>query len=381
MPLVVLVSVLPYGEVCSQAHRKGLSLIEWRRKALVLGRAIEERFDAFRFWLKRRLGLLDPFEILPYRGHGTTGELFLKGRVLEESGITRAGRDDAAWKNILNMARRFASDEVAGARVRASFEGLTVETTADVEGFFEVRLQLPEPLDGAGGWYRVELDLLSPPSPGGGKVRSTAHVLVPHAARFGVISDLDDTVVHSRATNVLKMAWIVVRNNAHTRLPFEGVAAFYRALQLGADRRASNPIFYVSSSPWNIYDMLVDFLNVHGVPPGPLFLKDWSLGVLGKHRDYKMGVIRRLLSTYEDLSFVLIGDSGEEDPEIYLQAVREHPGRITAIYIRDVTSVERDIEVRAMAAEARRLGTEMVAVPDTASAAEHAASIGLIARE
>jgi phosphatidate phosphatase APP1 len=381
MPLVVLVSVLPYGEVYSQAHRKGLSLIEWRRKALVLGRAIEERFDAFRFWLKQRLGLLDPFEILPYRGHGTTGELFLKGRVLEESGITRAGRDDAAWKNILNMARRFASDEVAGARVRASFEGLKVETTADVEGFFEVRLQLPEPLDGAGGWYRVELELLSPPSPGGGKVRSTAHVLVPHAARFGVISDLDDTVVHSRATNVLKMAWIVVRNNAHTRLPFEGVAAFYRALQLGADRRASNPIFYVSSSPWNIYDMLVDFLNVHGVPPGPLFLKDWSLGVLGKHRDYKMGVIRRLLSTYEDLSFVLIGDSGEEDPEIYLQAVREHPGRITAIYIRDVTSVERDIEVRAMAAEARRLGTEMVAVPDTASAAEHAASIGLIARE
>jgi phosphatidate phosphatase APP1 len=381
MPLVVLVSVLPYGEVYSQAHRKGLSLIEWRRKALVLGRAIEERFDAFRFWLKQRLGLLDPFEILPYRGHGTTGELFLKGRVLEESGITRAGRDDAAWKNILNMARRFASDEVAGARVRASFEGLKVETTADVEGFFEVRLQLPEPLDGAGGWYRVELELLSPPSPGGGKVRSTAHVLVPHAARFGVISDLDDTVVHSRATNVLKMAWIVVRNNAHTRLPFEGVAAFYRALQLGADRRASNPIFYVSSSPWNIYDMLVDFLNVHGVPPGPLFLKDWSLGVLGKHRDYKMGVIRRLLSTYEDLSFVLIGDSGEEDPEIYLQAVREHPGRITAIYIRDVTSVERDIEVRAMAAEARKLGTEMVAVPDTASAAEHAASIGLIARE
>ena len=381
MPLVVLVSVLPYGEVCSQAHRKGLSLIEWRRKALVLGRAIEERFDAFRFWLKRRLGLLDPFEILPYRGHGTTGELFLKGRVLEESGSARAGRDDAAWKNILNMARRFASDEVASARVRASFEGLKVETTADVEGFFEVRLQLPEPLDGAGGWYRVELELLSPPSPGGGMVRSTAHVLVPHAARFGVISDLDDTVVHSRATNVLKMAWIVVRNNAHTRLPFEGVAAFYRALQRGADRRASNPIFYVSSSPWNIYDMLVDFLNVHGVPPGPLFLKDWSLGVLGKHRDYKMGVIRRLLSTYEDLSFVLIGDSGEEDPEIYLQAVREHPGRITAIYIRDVTSVERDIEVRAMAAEARRLGTEMVAVPDTASAAEHAASIGLIARE
>jgi len=356
-------------------------LVDWRRTALVVGQAIEERFDAFRFGLKRRLGLLDPFEILPYRGHGTRRELFLKGRVLEESGITHAGRDDAVWKNIFNMARRFASDEVAGARLRASFQGLQVETTADVEGFFELRFQLPEPLDGAAGWYRIELDLLSPPSPCGGRVRSTGHVLVPHGARFGVISDLDDTVVRSNATNVLKMAWIVVLNNAHTRLPFEGVAAFYRALQVGADERASNPIFYVSSSPWNIYDMLVDFLNVHGVPPGPLFLKDWSLGVLGKHRDYKTGVIRRLLSTYEELTFVLIGDSGEEDPEIYLQAVREHPGRIRAVYIRDVTSVERDAEVKALADEARKLGTEMVAVPDTVSAAEHAASLGLIPPE
>jgi phosphatidate phosphatase APP1 len=354
-------------------------LTDLRRRALVVARVIEERFDAFRFRLKRRFGLHDPFEILPYRGYGTTRELFLKGRVLEESGITRAGRDDAVWKNVLNMARRFASDEVAGARVRASFEGLQVETTADVEGFFEVRFQLAEPLDGQATWYQVALDLLSPPSPGGESARSKGHVLVPHVARFGVISDLDDTVVRSSATNVLKMAWIVVRNNAHTRLPFEGVAAFYRALQLGAESRSSNPIFYVSSSPWNIYDMLVDFLNVHGVPHGPLFLKDWSLSVLGKHRDYKIGVIRHLLSIYEDLPFVLIGDSGEKDPEIYLQAVHEHQGRIRAVYIRDVTSGERDAEVRAMAAEARQLGTEMVAVPDTVAAAEHAASIGLIA--
>ncbi|HEY6580399.1 MAG TPA: phosphatase domain-containing protein, partial [Rubrobacter sp.] len=75
----------------------------------------------------------------------------------------------------------------------------------------------------------------------------------------------------------------------------------------------------------------------------------------------------------------LIGDSGEEDPEIYLQAVREYPKRIKAVYIRDVTSHERDVEVKALANQARKLGTEMVAVPDTIAAAEHAASIGLIA--
>jgi phosphatidate phosphatase APP1 len=354
-------------------------LAELRRTVLEAAGALENRFDAFRFRFKRRFGLLDPFEILPYRGHGTARELFLKGRVLEKTGITRSGQNDPVWQNVLNMARRFASDEVAGARLRASFRGQQVETTADLEGFFDARFRLGEPLDGPAGWHPVELELLSPPSPGGGGVQSTGQVLVPQGPGFGVISDLDDTVVRSSATNVLKMARIVLRNNAHTRLPFEGVAAFYKALQLGPEGRSLNPIFYVSSSPWNIYDVLEDFLNVHGVPPGPLFLKDWSPTVLGKHRDYKLGAIRNLLNTYEDLPFVLIGDSGEEDPEIYLQTVREYPTRIKAVYIRDVTSAERDAELRTIADETRKLGTEMVTVADTTAAAEHAASAGLIA--
>jgi phosphatidate phosphatase APP1 len=279
------------------------------------------------------------------------------------------------------MARRFASDEVAGARVLASFGSTRVEAVANEEGFFDVRLAVPEPLAGPTRWHPVELELISPASPGGGPVRSTGWVLVPSGAGFGIISDIDDTVVRSSATNALKMAWIVLLNNAHNRLPFQGVAAFYEALQRGAEGKGYNPIFYVSSSPWNIYDVLEDFLNVHGVPPGPLFLKDWSLGVLGKHRDHKLGIIRRLLRTYPELPFVLIGDSGEQDPEIYRQAVREHPGRVRAIYIRDVTTGERDSEIRAIADEVCGLGVELVLAPDTAIAAEHAASIGLIGPE
>ena len=212
-------------------------------------------------------------------------------------------------------------------------------------------------------------------------MRSTGQVLVPNEARFGIISDIDDTVVRSHATSVLKMAWIVVVNNAHARLPFEGVPAFYEALRRGADGEVFNPIFYVSSSPWNIYDVLEDFLNVHGVPEGPIFLKDWSPTVLGKHHSHKLGIIRNLLATYPDLPFVLIGDSGEHDPEIYHQVVREHPGRIRAVYIRDVTSDARDAEVHSIAAKVRRLGSEMVLVPDTAAAAEHAAEAGLVAPE
>jgi phosphatidate phosphatase APP1 len=124
--------------------------------------------------------------------------------------------------------------------------------------------------------------------------------------------------------------------------------------------------------------VLEDFLDVHGLPAGPLFLKDWSPTVLGKHRSHKLGIIRTLLRTYPQLPFVLIGDSGEKDPEIYHQAAREHPGRIRAIYIRDVTTHRRDAEVRTIAREVRSLGVEMILAPDTAFAAEHAAAEGLI---
>ena len=230
------------------------------------------------------------------------------------------------WDNLRNMGRRFASDEVAGASVRVSFGGLQVETVADEEGFFDVWLGLPQPLAGLTEWHPVELELLDPASPDGKPVRSTGRVLVPSGARVGIISDIDDTVVHSSATSVLKMAWIVLLNNAHKRLPFEGVAAFYAALQRGRDGRAYNPIFYVSSSPWNIYDVLVDFLNVHGVPDGPLFLIDWSPSVLGKHRTHKLGIIRALLGTYPELPFILIGDSGQEDPGSTTRRCASTPG-------------------------------------------------------
>jgi phosphatidate phosphatase APP1 len=354
-------------------------LTSWRRTIAVGAHAAEARFDRFRFGLKRGFGLLDPFEILPYRGYGTAGELFLKGRVLEVTGITSSGQYDTALENLRNMARRFASGEVAGARVRGTFGEIQVEAVADEEGFFDARFELPEPLAGPARWHPVELELLHPGSPDGKAVRSTGRVLVPSEARFGVISDIDDTVVHTGATNLLKMARIVLLNNARTRLPLEGVAPFYEALQRGADGLAYNPIFYVSSSPWNIYDVLEDFLRVHGVPAGPIFLKDWSPTVLRRHRAHKLNTIRMLLRTYPELPFVLIGDSGEEDPEIYYQAVREHPGRIRAIYIRDVTTHRRGAEVRTIAERLRGLGVEMILAPDTAVAAEHAAARGLVA--
>ncbi len=357
-----------------------MRISSWAVTVLSAARSAEAVFDRARFKLKQFSGLLSEVEVLPYRGYGTPHILSLRGRVLEDKGITRSSAEDTALNNLRNMFRRFDSSEVPGARVLARFGGLEVMTRTDAEGFFELRFELSEPLPGGTAWQQVELELISPRVQRQGTVGATGLVLVPRDAKFGVISDLDDTVVRSSATSFLKMARMVLLENAHTRLPFDGVAEFYSALQNGPDvgEKAWNPIFYVSSSPWNLYDVLEDFLDFHGVPAGPMFLKDWSPTSVWSHRRHKLEAIRGLLDTYPELPFVLIGDSGQSDPEIYRDIVREYPGRIEAIYIRDITPGERAATVRNLARELRTSGVAMLLARDSTAAMTHAAAFGLI---
>jgi len=92
-----------------------------------------------------------------------------------------------------------------------------------------------------------------------------------------------------------------------------------------------------------------------------------------------MKQIRTILDTHPDLQFVLIGDSGQEDPEIYREVVRAYPGRIKAIYIRDVTLEERATAIRLLVKELASDNVELVLAADTVAAAMHAADRGLIA--
>ena len=113
----------------------------------------------------------------------------------------------------------------------------------------------------------------------------------------------------------------------------------------GPRARADNPIFYVSSSPWNLYEHLDEFLALHRIPAGPLLLRDWGLSrhgfAPGGGHSHKLDKIRGVLETFERLPFILIGDSGQEDAEHYRTIVREFPGRIRCVYIRNVPLTRR----------------------------------------
>ena len=328
-----------------------------------------------------RLGQGGQLMLLPYFGFGNAGKLWIKGRVLDEVDFREQGQSDSSWHNLVALYRRLESDEVAGARVVARFQGQVLETRTDRGGYFAFEIVPGSPL--SGGWHEVELELPDSANRDGQTVRAVAQASVPAAtARFGIISDIDDTVLWTNVTNKLNMALMLARSNAHTRKPFKGVAAFYRALSAGAGGQDENPMFYVSSSPWHLFGPLVDFLRLQGIPLGPLLLRELSVSQILKptnHGSHKLDKIEQILSYYPDMQFVLIGDSGEQDPEIYTEVVRRHPKAVRMIYIRNVNPDPARIDaLDRLIAEVSATGAQLILAPDSVFAASHAAAEGLI---
>lgn len=355
----------------------------WRRLLIAGLIEIGRRLRANRLGLKWYFDQVAPIQIVPYRGYGTPELLHLRGRILEDKGVSRRAVAGSGWRNLLDMYRRFEADEIGGARVRARFDDRQVETLADPHGYFAFRLAPRQQERDRYDWHTVPLEVVSPRLPGCEPVQATGQVLIPAPqAAFGVISDIDDTIIRTGVTDLLTMARIVLLNSAQTRNPFPGVAAFYHALRAGNSGAGPNPIFYVSNSPWNLYDLLDEFIDINGFPPGPLLLQAW-----GRSRALLAGTslpklkadrVRLLFDLYPHLPFVLIGDSGERDPEIYRDVARSYPGRVLAIYIRHVHTPARAAAIAAIAADLQSVGVPLILARDTILPAEHAADEGMI---
>jgi phosphatidate phosphatase APP1 len=365
-------------------------MTDWTRRLDGLLGELEKGIKGAARAVRETLGDDDPLDLLCYRGYGNGARAEVYGRVKRGRALAPSGAGDSALTNLRNSYRRADADPVPFADVAVSWSGSSVMLKTDDEGFFSGNLALPAPQADVEEWSEYTVELISPAiaaAAGTAAVRAAGEILVPpRTARFGVISDIDDTVLQSRVSNLVHAARTMLFGNARTRLPFPGVAAFYRALRAGAGAHEHNPIFYVSSSPWNVYDMIAEFLDLQEIPRGPILLRDWDigLGALGasRHFDHKGVAIRKIMQMYPTLPFVLIGDTSQHDPEIYRRLVKDFPGRIPAIYIRDVTrSAERSAAVRALANEMLAARCSLVLAEDTVSAAKHAAAHGWISAD
>ena len=169
------------------------------------------------------------------------------------------------------------------------------------------------------------------------KIEADAHLIGPTG--LSVISDIDDTV---KVTHVLnrRSLW-----EATFYKPFAAVAGMADAYQRLAAPGA--PFHYVSSSPWHLTEPLLAFLGATGLPVSSISLKHarlkdrTALDILKPGRETKPPAIEAILQRYPERRFILIGDSGEDDPEVYAQALRRHPKQITRIFIRNITAAHR----------------------------------------
>lgn len=344
---------------------------------------VVRRCDKLKHRYKRWRGY-SPVIVQPYMTYGTPDELWIAGRLLEAKGI-EGKLEDSPWKKLLHMIRRYQSDEIPFTDINLILGSEVRSVTTDAHGYFQYRWRTPDIKHVQQPWTKLILQPTDPELPKAEK-HSVAEVSVSgHHTEFGVVSDVDDTIMHTGATNLFRHTQTVLLNNAHTRELMSGTSEFYNALHQGTSGNANNPFFYVSSSPWNIYDLIADFINIHELPKGPVLLKDFGLRedrwFKSGHESYKTDRIETILRTYPDLKLVLIGDSGQKDVYAYLKIAKAYPERILAVYIRDLKPNARSDKITKAAAEYAEHHVPFAFIQDAVDAVEHAQSLNLVTKE
>jgi phosphatidate phosphatase APP1 len=165
----------------------------------------------------------------------------------------------------------------------------------------------------------------------------TIHIL--SNSGVSVISDIDDTI---KVTEVRDREALLLNTFCRPFQSVDGMAELYRAWQTNGAQ-----FHYLSASPWQLYIPLAEFIGKAGFPAGTFHMKDFRvkdstfLALLGDPEKFKLKLIRPLFEQFPQRTFILVGDSGEKDPEIYGQIAREFPKQVRAICIRDVTDESR----------------------------------------
>ena len=311
------------------------------------------------------------FRIESYGGHGSGAGIVLRGRVVDDPPLSSAVEGEGVRASVRRQVRGFWTHELPDVPLRIEVAGVEERVVTDVDGYFRLRLAAG-PLASPTTSGTVELAEDYRGLAAGRRTDVVVHVPEP-GADFGIISDIDDTILETGVQRAAAMVAQTLIGSALTRTPFPGAAELYRDLSKGTD--GANPVFYVSSSPWNLHVFITEFLRHRDFPPGPVLLRD-LLGT-SAGREEKHDRIREVLELHPDLRFVLIGDSGERDPEIYADIVREHPGRILAVYIREVRLDPGDGRVEQVA-DAWDHDVPFVLAADSDAVRRHALESGLL---
>jgi phosphatidate phosphatase APP1 len=341
---------------------------------------LEDRLSRWRRERKLGKGTLRATHVVAYRGFAADGLAHVRLRVSEHPPAAEREDDRPRMALFKTNVRRFVALPLAGVRTEVVLGGSRIDVVTDRRGYATAAL----PCDGLlPGWHEYRATT-SPDDPDEAAASAVGQVQVPDpAATLAVVSDIDDTVLRTGLTEGFVAVQRTLLGDAHTRRPVPGMAALYLALLRPQDGSPAPAFWYLSTGPWVLYDVLADFLDVNGFPAGPLFLTDWGPNrryLMRSGREHKRAWLRRLFAASAQTSFVLVGDSGQGDADVYLEAARAHRGRVAAIVVLDVGAHHRVRAIELGSWEDGLLdeGVPFYFVADAAEAAQVLASLGLV---
>lgn len=300
---------------------------------------LENIFDRLKARVKKPPQLED-IELVIYHHYATSHQITVSGRALKKKNISQPNIKDSIWRNFINIYKRINSDEIPNLLVKIYYQNTVYETLTNEEGYFYKIIELKNSIHYPLKQTTFQVSIPQHSTKYNGKI-----YLPPSTAKFGIVSDVDDTIMVTNATNMFKLLITTFLSNVKTRVVFKGVANWYQKLQKGLDGQQDHPFFYVSSSPWNLYDLIDDFIRINRLPEGSILLRDYGIDdkklLMSTHGQHKSNAILNILKVYPKLALILIGDSGQEDTFIYISIAQQFPERIKAIFIRCVNNNER----------------------------------------
>lgn len=266
-----------------------------------------------------------------YPAYGDARAAVVEGRVIEERGAAAPGAGDSWWRNLWRNAQLMINSEREHARVTLEVAGREFHVRTDEEGYFRQAVTGMPAL--APGWHTVR-------GRAGDAVAAGRLLIVPADNTAGVISDLDDTLLVTEVNSKRALLANTFLKNPRQRDAVAGAAHYIRTLAAHNPQPASAPVIYLSATPRQLQGNLLEFLRQNGFPPGVLLTKrvtnDRTSDPIADQVAYKSAKLEEIFARLPHVRFVLMGDNGESDPEIYQRMRDRYPLRVEKILIRRV---------------------------------------------
>ncbi|MFT3874986.1 MAG: DUF2183 domain-containing protein [Propioniciclava sp.] len=292
---------------------------------------IEVRFDRVAERFFRALGWQE--RVIPYTAYGDESFVRVLGRVVLTPKFSNTHLGKAAESFLYRRGwRNFFTAVCVHARYTIRVGDAEATGTTDRGGYIDHRVR------GHGlepGWQTAQVRTAYSPA-------STMPVqVIGSGVRFGIVSDIDDTILTTMLPRPMVAAWNSFVRIEATRQAVPGMAQFYREV---LRHHPGAPVIYLSTGAWNTHGFLSRFIARHRYPVGPMLLTDWGPTNTGWFRsgpEHKRAALLQLVVDFPRVRWLLVGDDGQHDPEVYGEFASANPGNVAGIAIRQLTPAEQ----------------------------------------